>query len=62
MKNKEKTIYDLPLHEWMMVDYGVKVTRVAGGWIYNYADRYGVFVPYNNEFEQLAKEQAGNEK
>ena len=61
MGNKEKTIYDLTLNEWMMVDFGVKVTRVPGGWIYNY-DRYGVFVPYNNEFEQLVKERAGNEK
>lgn len=52
MENKEKTIYDLTLNEWVMVDYGVKVTRVAGGWIYNYANIYGVFVPYDNEFKR----------
>jgi len=46
---KEKTIYTLKLHEHMVVNAGLLITRVAGGWIYGDSDS-AVFVPFDNEF------------
>ena len=59
--NKEKTIYDLKLHEDMRIDIegtpdGAtwEVIRVPGGWLYHlWRDGNKIsdnFVPYNNEF------------
>jgi hypothetical protein len=50
-----KSIYDLKLHEWMQVDEYLIITRVPGGWIYEYRRPSvnilePVFVPYSNEF------------
>jgi hypothetical protein len=54
---KEKTIYDLALHESIGInnDNGrIWVTRVPGGWIYetpNGDDQFScVFVPFHHEF------------
>ncbi len=62
---KEKTIYDLELHESMDVESLGKdattyfqVMRVPGGRIYTYwntqtqsYDNRGIFVPFNNRFQ-----------
>lgn len=57
----EKTIYDLKLHESILVEfkyYGnnqykasdyISVSRVPGGWIYHF--KTPIFVPYHNEFQ-----------
>lgn len=57
----EKTIYDLEFHETIEIKSGYisyTVTRVAGGWIYNYIrlDRNQitmVFVPFDNQFQKV---------
>jgi len=56
-----KTIYDLKLHEYIIIDYSdTIVTRVPGGWIYEIERSNGhsrgrlintIFVPYNNEYQ-----------
>ena len=53
-----KTIYDLELHEFLIIldkgAYFVEVQRVPGGWVYSHVDetcREIVFVPFHNEFE-----------
>lgn len=49
---KQKTIYELGLHE-SLSDNGIIIWRVAGGWIYNtsyYGGSSDVFVPYSEEF------------
>jgi len=55
-----KTIYQLKLHEGVMLDFGVFVMRVPGGWIYDCWDtntdsfkQGGYFVPYDTEFKQI---------
>ena len=60
-KEKEKTIYDLSLHESISVTNTVggkvEITRVPGGWVYAF-DYPGfrqspiVFVPFNNDFQK----------
>lgn len=64
--NDMKTIYDLELHGMIQVG-SYYVTRVPGGWIYEYRVSeclYGqswgkmktssaVFVPFNNEFMEI---------
>jgi len=52
-----KTIYDLKLHEELVLD-GMTIIRVAGGWLYRFMNgnvvNYTVettFVPFNNEFQ-----------
>lgn len=53
---KEKTIYDLVLHEILFFNEScLSVTRVPGGWVYCCWDDTGrshaaVFVEYNEEF------------
>lgn len=55
MGDKEKTIYDLKLHEtFHLLQY--TVTRVAGGWLYCREEpqvniAIPVFVPFNDEFQ-----------
>ncbi len=67
METKEKSIYDLKLHETCrisimsctkaVVDY-YSVIRVPGGWIYHLWDlntqtyTRDFFVPFNNEFQK----------
>ena len=57
---KEKTIYDLELHEGMFVG-AMWVVRVPFGWIYQCWDMErnqpmtGTFVPFNNEFQDIKK-------
>ena len=52
---KEKSIYDLKLHEETGITRYLYVTRVPGGWIYtiyefdNFVSQ--LFVPFNNEFQ-----------
>ena len=55
---KQKSIYDLELHETLKIqDYDV--IRVPGGWVYRVDPQYykegsdgiAVFVPYNKEFK-----------
>src|SRR5699024_9972075 len=58
---KEKTIYDLELHDKIYINNGqYSVTRVAGGWIYTkeepMADTLSsTFITYNNEFRKTIK-------
>ena len=53
---KEKTIYDLKLHEGIVIDPYIYIARVHGGWLYdmgeggNNGDRSVIFVPFDNEF------------
>lgn len=55
---KEKTIYDLELHETLRTDFDVVIMRVPGGWIYDCWDiendefKQGVFIPFSNEFQK----------
>lgn len=55
-KIKEKTIYDLELHETLNPTSWVSIIKVPGGWIYQFlvppqeGTDFGVFVPFNNEF------------
>src|SRR5690554_5222964 len=57
--SKEKTIYDLKLHEEYFFHNLLFVLRVPGGWIYNHTDNNKVlsstFVPFNNEFQKPIK-------
>jgi hypothetical protein len=54
MTDKPKTIYDLKLHESIMISPEIDDrTRVPGGWIYlwlGYWKCAEVFVPFDNEF------------
>lgn len=48
-------IYKMQLHDILMLDDGTRITRVAGGWIYQFEitkfhDAGTVFVPFHNEF------------
>jgi len=47
-----KDIYQLELHETMIVDMVYNVTRVPGGWIYSRLDSGSAFVPWDNEFKK----------
>jgi hypothetical protein len=58
-KKKEKTIYELKLHETLKlvnsINGNIEVTRCAGGWIYSFEypgfrQSPIVFIPFNNEF------------
>ncbi len=58
------TIYDLKLHELTFFtnkdDDVIKILRVPGGWIYSFlikseSDTKMIFIPYNNEFQDLTK-------
>lgn len=66
----EKTIYDLELHEQIMLkDRDVLIERVASGWIYKYQKEiyhtegeyyedittHIVFVPFDNRFQTVKK-------
>lgn len=42
-------IYNMKLHERIKID-GMRIMRVAGGWIYDEINNTQVFVPFNNEF------------
>ena len=50
-----KTIYDLKLHEGIMLPFGVYVMRVPGGWLYNCLNtnldhfQNGIFIPFDND-------------
>ena len=53
-----KTIYDLKLHETITVADDMLCTRVPGGWIYEIQKPAAniletVFVPFNNEFQEI---------
>ena len=53
MKNKEKTIYNLKLHEGILIDPHIYITRVPGGWLYDVGEEeniFVVFVPFDDEF------------
>lgn len=45
MEQKQKTIYDLELHERIDLDYEFYVIKVHGGWIYKLGQS-STFVPY----------------
>ena len=53
----EKNIYELELHETMMIErdeyVGLIITRVPGGWLYGYRkdENSDVFVPFDNGFQ-----------
>lgn len=57
-ENKTQTLYNLELHEGITTEFGIFIMRVPGGWIYDCwdkeADKFktGVFVPFNNEFQE----------
>lgn len=65
-----KTIYDLKLHESMW-DKNIRITRVPGGWIYQFCKAIrrfkedeteykpinSVFVPFNAEFRPRIPEE-----
>jgi len=46
-------IYNMKLHNAVTTENNIHITRVPGGWIYNYLIRnYTVFIPYNDEFNK----------
>lgn len=47
-----KTIYQLELHEESRTPQGIYVLRVAGGWVYAFANKTSCFVPFDNEFQE----------
>ena len=49
-RSTDKNIYHLTLHEYTKVD-NVYITRVPGGWVYEF-DETAVFVPFHNEFQE----------
>ena len=55
--NKEKTIYNLGLHQETYISNNVTIMRVPGGWIYTDKYEYSgnasvskCFVPFDDEF------------
>lgn len=62
-KEKEKTIYELGLHESLAMKSSlggvIEITRVPGGWVYTF-EYVGfrqspiVFIPFHNEFMELS--------
>lgn len=44
-------IHQMRLHECYKVDDTLRITRVAGGWIYH--SNSDTFVPYSSEFQPL---------
>jgi len=47
----------MQLHDTLETTGNIHITRVPGGWIYNYLIRnYTVFIPYNNEFNKQAQQ------
>lgn len=57
--NKEKTIYNIKLHEDLSVSPSLQATKVPGGWIYRYwnyenQDWFSncVFVPFHREYSK----------
>jgi len=50
----EKKIYEMELHERLFISNIMYVTRVPGGWVYEFPGEGHtaavVFVPYNEEF------------
>ena len=60
MAEKEKTVYNLGLHETLVVQNSVKgnmeITRVPGGWLYameypGFRQSPVTFVPFDNGFQ-----------
>ena len=56
-KEHAKIIYEMELHESIILSSELCVTRVPGGWIYdrllrNLGDIKSLFVPYNDEFKE----------
>ncbi len=50
-------IYSMKLHDTLNTDSNINITRVPGGWIYNYVMRnYTVLVPYSDEFNTVLHE------
>jgi hypothetical protein len=49
----DNLLYNMKLHSELNFDY-FKVLRVPGGWLYicGYNQASGVFVPFNNEFQE----------
>lgn len=47
---KEKTIYELNLHEEISINKFLHIRRVPGGWIYKW-DNSTTFIPYDTEFK-----------
>lgn len=44
-------IYQMKLHEHFKVDDTLRITRVAGGWIYH--SNTDTFVPYDKEYYEI---------
>jgi len=50
-------IYAMKLHDTLNTEGNINITRVPGGWIYNYVMRnYTVMVPYHDEFNEAKHE------
>ena len=47
---KEKTIYNLELHEVLKVSNTMHITRLSGGWLYS-TGANATFVPFSSEFQ-----------
>lgn len=64
-RNEMSSIYDLKLHQSIrfLKEHTIEIFRVPGGWIYKFHYRLmddttsirinSVFVPFNNEFQEL---------
>jgi hypothetical protein len=50
MAKAKRDIYDMKLHEIIVVNSTLSILRVSDGWIYIY-NKQPVFVKYNEEFK-----------
>jgi len=50
-----KTIYELELHEQLIVNATIQVLRVPGGWLYMLPNKQPVLVQYDSKFEFYGK-------
>jgi hypothetical protein len=51
-------IYEMKLHEYILLENDLAIHRVAGGWLYTIprldcGQMNTVFVPFNNEFQDV---------
>ena len=52
-----KNLHKMRLHETIRIDQRIKITRVPGGWIYNFIGiKTSTFVPFSHEFELVKSE------
>jgi len=46
-----KTVYNIKLHESLIINENIQVLRVPGGWIYTLPDKSPVLIDFSSEFQ-----------